>query len=69
MRPRISTAQKVSLEEAGSNAVNIRPRRNNLMLNVNNVNTGIYTYVFDTKLYISRSEISRFDGFEIFYDK
>lgn len=65
MRPRINTsAQKISEAEVNMCPGEPRPRRNKAMM----ARSRMYTYVFETKVYIQRNELKYYEGFHISFE-
>lgn len=65
MRPRINTsAQKISEAEVNMCPGEPRPRKNKAMM----ARSRMYTYVFETKVYINRNEIHYYKGFQILFE-
>ena len=65
MRPRINRAQQISKAEIEScEGAPRRPKSNVSMI----AHSRMYTYVFETKVYINRNELHYYKGFHIMFE-
>lgn len=65
MRPRINRAQQISKAEIEScEGAPRRPKRNVSMV----AHSRMYTYIFGTKVYITKDELKHYEGFHISFE-
>ena len=65
MRPRINRAQQISKAEIEScEGAPRRPKSSKLMM----ARSRMYTYIFGTKVYITRDELKYYEGFHISFE-
>lgn len=65
MRPRINRAQQISQAEIEScEGAPRRPKCNKVMI----ARSRMYTFVFETKVYINRNELHYYEGFHILFE-